>query len=86
MGLTGFFKNKATKAETKEEKKSIIAEAGMELTDDELESVAGGIMVGIKHVSCSRSICSFHMVLDFRNPIPPDKCPKCGAKLDIISI
>lgn len=43
MKLTGLLKSKVEAASTKEEKKSIIAEAGMELTDDELEVVAGGI-------------------------------------------
>ena len=43
MKLTGILKDKVSKAETKEEKKDIIAQAGMELTDDELEMVAGGI-------------------------------------------
>ena len=42
MKLLGFLKDKVDKAETKEEKKNIIAEAGMELTDDELEIIAGG--------------------------------------------
>ena len=42
MKLTGILKDKVSKAETKEEKKDIIAQAGMELTDDELEMVAGG--------------------------------------------
>ena len=42
MKLTGILKDKVSKAETKEEKKDIIAQAGMELSDDELEMVAGG--------------------------------------------
>ena len=42
MKLTGILKDKVSKAETKEEKKDIIAQAGMELTDEELENVAGG--------------------------------------------
>ena len=42
MKLTGTLKDKVDKAETMEEKKAIIAEAGMELTDDELEGVASG--------------------------------------------
>ena len=42
MKLTGILKDKVDKAETMEAKKDIIAEAGMELTDDELEGVAGG--------------------------------------------
>ena len=43
MKLTGLLKDKVTKAETKEEKKDLIAQAGMELTDDELDMVAGGM-------------------------------------------
>lgn len=42
MNLTGNLKDKVEKAETMEEKKNIIADAGMELTDEELEDVAGG--------------------------------------------
>ena len=43
MKLTGELKDKVAEAETMDEKKDIIAEAGMELTDDELEKVAGGV-------------------------------------------
>ena len=43
MKLTGSLKNKVFKAETMEEKKDIIAKAGMELTNDELENVTGGV-------------------------------------------
>ncbi len=42
MKLTGKLKEEVEKAETKEEKKSLIKDAGMELTDEELEQVAGG--------------------------------------------
>ena len=42
MKLTGILKDKVDKANTKEEKKDIIAQAGMELSDDELDMVAGG--------------------------------------------
>ena len=42
MKLTGVLKQKVDEAETMETKKDIIADAGMELTDDELEKVAGG--------------------------------------------
>ena len=42
MKLTGILKDKVDKANTKEEKKDIIAQAGMELTDDELANVVGG--------------------------------------------
>lgn len=43
MKLTGELKDKVDKADTIEEKKDIIAQAGIELTDDELEKVAGGV-------------------------------------------
>ena len=42
MQLTGELKEKVEKTETKEQAKKFITEAGMELTDDELDKVAGG--------------------------------------------
>ena len=42
MELTGNLKKQVEKAETKDEKKSLIENAGMLLSDDELENVAGG--------------------------------------------
>ena len=42
MQLTGELKEKVEKAETKEEAKKILEEAGVELTDTELDQVAGG--------------------------------------------
>ena len=42
MKLTGDLKNQVEKAESKDEKKSLIENAGMELTDSELDQVAGG--------------------------------------------
>ena len=42
MKLTGKLKEQVEKAETKEEKKRLIKDAGMELTDEELDMVAGG--------------------------------------------
>ena len=43
MKLTEILKDKVDNAETMDEKKDIIAEAGMMLTDEELEKVAGGV-------------------------------------------
>ena len=43
MKLTGELKEKVEKAETKEEAKKTIEEAGMILDDTELDQVAGGI-------------------------------------------
>ncbi|MBQ6090901.1 MAG: hypothetical protein IJL07_06545 [Lachnospiraceae bacterium] len=42
MKLVGELKDKVEKAENQEEAKEIIKEAGVELTDDELDQVAGG--------------------------------------------
>lgn len=43
MKLLGELKNKVEKAENQEAAKKIIEKAGMELTDDELNQVAGGV-------------------------------------------
>lgn len=48
MKLTGELKDKVESAETMEEKKDIIAEAGIELTDEELNDVVGGAGAGYK--------------------------------------
>ena len=42
MELTKELKEKLEKAKNKEEAKKIIEDAGMELTDEEIEQVAGG--------------------------------------------
>lgn len=44
MELTGNLKKQVEKAETKDEKKSLIEDAGMLLSDEELDKVAGGDM------------------------------------------
>ncbi len=43
MKLTGELKAKVESAAGMEEKKAILAEAGMELNDEELAAVAGGV-------------------------------------------
>ena len=42
MKLTGRLKEDVEKAENKEQAKELIAEAGMELTDEEMDQVSGG--------------------------------------------
>ena len=42
MKLVGELKEKVEQTTTKEEAKEVIEEAGMELTDEELDMVAGG--------------------------------------------
>ena len=44
MKLIGKLKEKVEKTETKEEANKLIEEAGMMLTEEELEMVAGGIL------------------------------------------
>ena len=48
MKLTGLLKEKVDKAESMEHAKNLIEDAGMELTDDELENVTGGRIAVIK--------------------------------------
>ena len=43
MRLVGKLQEEVEKAETREEKKALIEEAGMELDDEELEQVSGGL-------------------------------------------
>ncbi len=43
MKLVGKLKEKVEKSESKEEAKELIKEAGVELTDDELGMVSGGL-------------------------------------------
>ena len=42
MGLTKELKEKLEKAESKEDAKKILEEAGLKLTDEEMDQVAGG--------------------------------------------
>ena len=42
MKLVGTLKDKVDAAQSPDEKRKLIAEAGMELTDDELDAVSGG--------------------------------------------
>ena len=83
MKLTGELKDKVDKAETMEAKKAIIAEAGMELTDDEVESVAGGILPGGQLAICTRPGCIFRVVFNYPS-LPPKNCPRCGGRINVI--
>ncbi len=49
MVLTGDLKKQVEKAESKDEKKSLIENAGMLLNDDELDQVAGGEIFEASH-------------------------------------
>ena len=52
MKLVGELKDKVEKAENQEKAKEIIKEAGMELTDDELDQVAGGGFIPRQPFEC----------------------------------
>lgn len=56
MKLTKELKEKVEKAETKEEAKKAIEEAGMILADVELEQVAGGLAKSPKSVSTGQGV------------------------------
>lgn len=45
MKLTGDLKGKVEKAENREDAKELIKDAGMELTDEELDQVASGMVM-----------------------------------------
>lgn len=80
MKLTGDLKKQVETAQTKEETKDAIKEAGMELADDELDMVSGGTDDGVEELfvyqctKCGRT---------YAVRIPPlNECPNklCGAK------
>lgn len=50
MKLIGDLKKKVEKAETQVEARELIKDAGMELTDEELDSVAGGCDSGFEGI------------------------------------
>lgn len=83
MKLTGELKDKVEAAETQKEKKDIIAQAGMELTDDELESVAGGmsnieeIIVGASRIPfvCRNPKCEASFYFSVGQSMV--QCPTC---------
>lgn len=45
MKITAELQEKLDAAKTAEEKKKLLAEAGLELSDEDIEKVAGGIVV-----------------------------------------
>ncbi len=77
MKLTGNLKKQVEKAETKEEKKSLIENAGMLLNDDELEMVSGGVSEANIYV-CENN----HY---FASEDPLYICPTCGKDLTLLN-
>ena len=81
MKLTGELKKQVAKAETRKEAKEAIENAGMLLTDDELDQVSGGwwfyggdtsnVPDGLECEDCGYK---------FTNTVSSKSCPKCGGK------
>ena len=76
MKLTGELKAKVESAAGMEEKKALIAEAGMELNDEELAAVAGGYafpwicpFCGETIMLCNIKDTSNHMSICPKNPL-----------------
>ena len=65
MKLTGNLKKEAERAEKKNEAKEIIRGADMELTDDEVDQVAGGYLKDSsdrsksERVDCNHAACAY---------------------------
>ena len=72
MKLIGNLKKQVEKAESKQEKKSLIENAGMLLSDDELENVAGGksMLFKLYEIYCSGVVARNGKVIT----------PGCGFK------
>lgn len=78
MKLTGKLKEQVEKANSKDEKKALIKDAGMLLSDDELSQVAGGdsiremILFQCRHCTPPTT---FACPIDALSP-----CPICGSE------
>ncbi len=61
MKLTGELKKQVEKADSMDEKKRLIEEAGMELTDEEMDIVSGGESIDLRfHLRIHDSGNFFH--------------------------
>ena len=81
MKLIGDLKKKVEETKNKEEAKEVIEKAGMQLTDEELDHVAGGTDYygkctdGGQHNWISKFDSVAHQIVQ--------RCSKCGATLSI---
>jgi len=80
MKLTGLLKDKVDAVDTREEKKAIIAEAGMELTDDELDGVAGGSIYMPINLTCH--YCGWVNVVQLG--MNKYTCGNCGKTTEVM--
>ena len=78
MKLVGNLKKQVEDTTTKEEAKEVIEKAGMELTDEELDKVAGGIG-GYNYNFCEHSPTNTHdWILNENHKL---ECKYCGLKM-----
>lgn len=75
MGFTGKFRKQAAYPESKAEKKSLIENTDMMLTDEDLRSVSGGTCTddNIPELIIYRCKCGTVFAVPFKSP-----CPSCG--------
>ena len=71
MKLIGNLKKQVEETKNKEEAKEVIEKAGMELTDEELDQVAGGRLSITGHCNCC-------MYLD------TDQCLRCQEAIKLL--
>lgn len=69
MKLTGDLKKKVEAAESRDEAKKTIEDAGMLLTDAELDAVSGGFGDGVQ----PRQVCVIVHAYIWDKPAPPDQ-------------
>ncbi len=75
MELTGRLKDSVMNAKKKDEKKGLIEKAGMKLTDDELDRVAGG---NYYHYG-NNAPCSYDSNCEF---VFTERCASCSKRPD----
>ena len=85
MKLTGIIKNKIDEEEPMEEKKNIIAGESIELSDEDLEGIAGGLgkkttETGFKCPQCGGFVpVSMYQIMASSSVF----CANCGLRMDI---
>ena len=82
MKLVGELKKQVEETKNKEEAKELIEKAGMLLTDEELDHVAGG--VDINGICTDGGNHNWEYYTDAETHILMRRCKKCGATLSAI--
>lgn len=82
MKLVGELKKQVEETTTKEEAKEVIEKAGMELTDDELDNVTGGVDFNGK-CSADGGDHDWEIRIDFVAGKAVNYCTKCHSTLEV---